>query len=327
MLGLFRADRRYRQCLSTRWVYLLGKLFSGQPSRGETVPRTLQALIVEDSVLTRKMIMKDIAATGLADFQFVEADDGMDGLDKFRPGEMDILFVDMQMPRLDGLSFLRELRRLHHQHPPAVMITAESSQDLVDRAISQARVEAFLLKPVNRQRLTAGLKRLIGSIQDRNGPSAVPNGECVPQALAMLLEQTCSLELTPGVENEEIRRGAVVFSGIHILGDQQWSVLMGMSRKSAAELSSRFAGMPIDPDSPDLSDAISELTNQLAGFIQRLLGQRGLAVNISLPIVSAGSDVRTLSRSSATCDRQFFDTPIGPIWTVLTVGMSPGLVL
>ena len=57
--------------------------------------------------------MKALDLTGLAKFAFTEAEDGLDALEKYRDGDTDIVFVDMNMPRMGGLEFIRELHTRH----------------------------------------------------------------------------------------------------------------------------------------------------------------------------------------------------------------------
>ena len=132
------------------------------------MPRPINALILDDSVMTRKMIMKDLEASGLAEFTFTEADDGQEGLEKFRPDEFDIIFADMQMPRKDGVEFLTDLHKAYETYPPAVMITSERSMEVLERA-AEAHFAGFLLKPVDTDRLRRGLKKIIDALTSTLG--------------------------------------------------------------------------------------------------------------------------------------------------------------
>lgn len=291
--------------------------------------RQIRALIVDDSYTTRRMVMNALSQTGLAEFLFVEADDGLDALEKYQHGKTQILFVDMNMPRMDGLAFIRELHARHENCPPSVIITAESSKEKLMEALSQTGVDAFLLKPVDRDRLYAGLKTLIGGIPEPSAPCVVPHGECVPQALREVLAQACDLELSSVPVDEEIRRGDVVFGMISILGDVQWSVVLGFTRDAASSVASRFAGCdgPIDDD--DMGDAIGEITNILGSRVKLLLGKAGLVVEMSLPMVISASDFRFLiqRRRKGADAYAHFDSPVGELWTKVTVGLHPGMVL
>ena len=110
--------------------------------------RKVQALIVEDSHSIRQMVMRALNQTGLAEFVFTEAEDGIDALEKYQPGQTQILFVDMNMPRMGGLEFIRELHARHTDCPPGVIITAESGKEKLMEALKETGVDAFLLKPV-----------------------------------------------------------------------------------------------------------------------------------------------------------------------------------
>lgn len=290
--------------------------------------RSINALILDDSVMTRKMIMKDLSATGMADFDFTEADDGQDGLEKFQPEEMDIIFCDMQMPRMDGVEFLLALREKHPTTPPAIMITSERSMEVLEKA-AEAGFAAFMLKPVDKDRLQKGLRKLIDSLPEKNGhgKSKVPHGECVSEGFQEILEGACGLKLSAESENEAVRRGAIVFGTIGIVGGIHWSVGMGFQQETAAAIASKFAGFDIPFDSPDMGDAISELVNVVAGEIKRKLSEREIDVEISLPVVNAAENIRTIAQRSTTTEHRHFDSGIGKMWTSVTVGVNPGLVL
>ncbi len=291
-----------------------------------TATRQINALILDDSEMTRKMIMKDLQATGLADFKFVEADDGVDGLEKFVPGCFDLLFVDMQMPRKDGIEFLLDLHAQHDDYPPAVMITSERSMDVLEQAVD-AGVKAFMLKPVDKERLARGLRKLIDSLPSREGESAVPHGEVVPLSFQQMLLQAAGVETQPAADEQAVRHGPIVFGSIAILGDIEWSVVLGFEQQAVEGLAEKFVGMPIPPDSPDMGDAVAEFVNIVAGEIKRQLNVRGVNGEISLPVVNAADSLKTIAQRSTTCEHKHFTCELGKCWTSVTVGMNPGLVL
>ena len=167
--------------------------------------RQLNTLIVDDSRTTRQMVMAALKQTGLAEFTFTEADDGIHALDQYQDGHTQLLFVDMNMPRMNGLEFIRKLRTQHKNCPPAVMITGESSTDKLTEAMHETGIDAFLLKPVDRDRLRTGLKTLIDSIPEPHGPSMVPNGECVSQALEEMLAKACKIELIINTNRNKLK--------------------------------------------------------------------------------------------------------------------------
>ena len=65
------------------------------------------ALVVDDSVTIRQMVSFTLKEAG---FQVVEAVDGKDALDRLPAQPVDLVVTDLNMPRLDGVSFIRALR-------------------------------------------------------------------------------------------------------------------------------------------------------------------------------------------------------------------------
>jgi len=107
----------------------------------------IHALIIDDSGIMRKMVMRTLTRTSLAEFEFTEAEDGVDGLAKFNPRTTDIVFVDWNMPNMNGLDLVK---RLHAQNPkrhvPIVMVTTEKVVGKVEEALEEG-VDCFISKP------------------------------------------------------------------------------------------------------------------------------------------------------------------------------------
>jgi len=293
------------------------------------MPRLLYALIVDDSGLSRKLTMKSLTETGLADFRFTEAVDGLDALAKFRPDDTDIIFVDLNMPRMGGIEFVKNLRSSHAKCPPTVLITSEETPEQLEKAVNSAEIDALLVKPIDTARLRSGLRRLIDSIPERGGSWTVTHGECVAHGLQIVLEGTYGLRLTPVPPPATAASEDLVFGMITILGDVQWSVVLGFQASSASGVASALAGYEIPFESDDLGDAIGEATNIIGGQIRGLLFERGLRVDVSLPTVIAASQIRFLvQRGKRTrTDQVHYETPVGRVWIGVSVGVSSGLIM
>lgn len=298
-------------------------------AKGTAMPRQIRIFLVDDSVATRKMLMRSLDDTGLADFSFVEACDGVDALEKYRPGELDLLLVDMEMPRMDGIELLRTLRRKHRRCPPAVIITSEMGRERMMAVVNEAGADALLLKPLNADRLKRGLKRLIEGIPDPAGPWTVPHGDVVGDALKRVMRSVCDAELETTTEPFATTAGNVVFSMISIYGEVQWTISVGYEESAAVGVASRLAGEKISFDSEDLGDAIGEITNMVAGEIKRALINRNMQVQISLPTVLAATEIRWLvhSAQSVSNDQVRYATPFGKMRIALTVGQGVEVVL
>jgi two-component system response regulator LytT len=127
------------------------------PIRGNAAPtgQTLTALIVDDEALAR-----DELAYLLKDFPDVEvtasAANGLEAIDLIEDIEPDLVFLDVQMPGLDGIGVIRRLREKEAPLPYFILATAFENY-----AVEAFQVEAFdyLLKPVEKERLAATLER------------------------------------------------------------------------------------------------------------------------------------------------------------------------
>lgn len=115
-------------------------------------------LAVDDSPSMRKMVSFTLTGAG---YKVVEAVDGMDALEKAEAQHIDLVLVDQNMPRLDGIGLTRRLR----DHPrfkttPILILTTESS-DQMKQAGKAAGATGWLVKPFDPNRLIEVLQKVI----------------------------------------------------------------------------------------------------------------------------------------------------------------------
>jgi two-component system chemotaxis response regulator CheY len=125
----------------------------------------LKALVVDDSGVMRKMVMKNLTDAQLADFQFVEAVDGADALTKFDPNEFHIAFIDWNMPNMTGIDLVRKIRALDDvEHVGLVMVTSEKTMGKIQEALDEAGADAFISKPFTVEELQHKLKKVVEKV-------------------------------------------------------------------------------------------------------------------------------------------------------------------
>ena len=122
------------------------------------VASTLRVLIVDDQSSIRMIVRAGLQQLGFKNFD--EAEDGEDGLRKLVAMPAHLVISDFNMPKLDGLGFLRAIRT----YPPTaktayIMLTGRADKDLVARAV-QFGVNNYLVKPFT----VATLKEKIESV-------------------------------------------------------------------------------------------------------------------------------------------------------------------
>ena len=116
-------------------------------------------LAVDDSGSLRQMVVFSLMAAG---YKVTEAIDGHDGLEKAKKQVFDLVLTDQNMPRMDGLSFIRTLRSMStYEKVPILMLTTESSDEMKSKGRA-AGANGWLVKPFDPQRLTEVVKKVIG---------------------------------------------------------------------------------------------------------------------------------------------------------------------
>lgn len=107
----------------------------------------IRALIVDDSSVMRKIVERALRQAGLDQLVVHEAGSGTEGLELLKAKPVDLILSDINMPAMDGLEFLRQIRTQGlAPGVPVVMITTESSEEHVKQAI-QAGAQGYIRKP------------------------------------------------------------------------------------------------------------------------------------------------------------------------------------
>ncbi|HEY2419258.1 MAG TPA: response regulator [Steroidobacteraceae bacterium] len=115
-------------------------------------------MTVDDSASMREMVRATLQSAG---YDVVEAVDGQEALDYARDNACDLVITDVNMPRMDGITLVGELRALpHYRLTPLLLLTTESSQE---RKLEGKRAGAtgWIVKPFNPEQLLATMARVL----------------------------------------------------------------------------------------------------------------------------------------------------------------------
>lgn len=116
-------------------------------------------LIVDDSASIRQVVSLTLKGAG---FDVIEACDGRDALNKLNGQRVHLMISDVNMPNMDGLTFLREVKsRPEYKFTPVIMLTTESAEDkkMQGRA---GGAKAWMVKPFQPQQMLAAVNKLVG---------------------------------------------------------------------------------------------------------------------------------------------------------------------
>jgi two-component system chemotaxis response regulator CheY len=120
---------------------------------------TANILTVDDSVSMRMTTRLALSSAG---YSVTEAVDGLDGLEKAKTRRFDAIITDLNMPRMDGLKMIEEMRRLPNQvGVPILFLTTESDAALKSRA-KAAGATAWLTKPFDSDQLLKLVSKVLG---------------------------------------------------------------------------------------------------------------------------------------------------------------------
>ncbi len=115
-------------------------------------------LAVDDSHSMRQMVSFTLKSAG---HEVVEAEDGLQGLAKARAENFDVIISDVNMPNMDGLTMIAEVRKLPQcRFTPILMLTTEAG-DSKKQAGRQAGATGWIVKPFNPEKLISVIQKVL----------------------------------------------------------------------------------------------------------------------------------------------------------------------
>jgi two-component system chemotaxis response regulator CheY len=114
-------------------------------------------LVVDDAAFMRMRCSKLLTDNG---YEVVEAENGLDAIAKYNASKPDAVLLDITMPEMDGLTALKEIRKVDPEAKVA-MVTAMGQQSMIMDAIKSGAKD-FVVKPFQPDRVLAAVKKLVG---------------------------------------------------------------------------------------------------------------------------------------------------------------------
>ena len=139
---------------------------------------TITTIVVDDEPLAcneLSYLLKDFAEVEVV----ATGSNGLEAVDLIQKMEPEMVFLDVNMPGLDGMGVVRRLREKGTELPYVVFVTAYDQF-----AVEAFRLEAldYLLKPVDRQRLAETIERVRRAVQEKKSPEAAVASQTPPAA-------------------------------------------------------------------------------------------------------------------------------------------------
>jgi two-component system, chemotaxis family, chemotaxis protein CheY len=119
------------------------------------------ALIVDDSRTMRQMVAFTLTNAG---FTVIEAEDGKDAVNKVKAAgqvKLDIVVTDLNMPEMDGITLIKELRKLStFKFTPILMLTTEAAMEKKQEG-KEAGATGWIVKPFNPEVLLKTIAKVL----------------------------------------------------------------------------------------------------------------------------------------------------------------------
>ena len=123
------------------------------------VDKNMKILVVDDFPTMRRIVRTLLKELGFGNVE--EAEDGAAGLARLRSGGFEFVISDWNMPNLDGLEMLKQIRAdASLAHLPVLMVTAESKKENIIAA-AQAGASGYVVKPFTAATLDEKLAKIL----------------------------------------------------------------------------------------------------------------------------------------------------------------------
>lgn len=124
----------------------------------------LKLLIVDDSAIVRKVLIKTIKLANVPIGEIYQAGNGEEALKEMSSHPVDLIFLDINMPTMNGMEFMHRLRQLDQgSDTPVIVVSTEGSRDRREELFSLG-VKAFLRKPITPEELTSTIDQVMETL-------------------------------------------------------------------------------------------------------------------------------------------------------------------
>ncbi len=117
-------------------------------------------MVVDDSKTIRNLLAFVMKAEG---FKVTTAEDGLDGLEQLYNGaEVDLIISDINMPRMDGFTFIKTLREQDaYKDTPIIVLSTEGQEKDIQQGMSFG-ANLYMVKPAQPEKMVRNIKMLLG---------------------------------------------------------------------------------------------------------------------------------------------------------------------
>ena len=124
----------------------------------------IRILVVDDSIIMRN-IVKNTFSTMKVSFLSLEAENGKQALRLLETNDVSLVFLDWNMPGMDGMEFLKVVRAMpKYKDLPIIMVTSERGKFSVIEALQNGATD-YIVKPVNEKVFKEKVQEILVSVR------------------------------------------------------------------------------------------------------------------------------------------------------------------
>lgn len=151
--------------------------FQNQPVIAVTEPRPpnlfdedfaadfpMRILVAEDNLINQKLVDRMLTKLG---YKFIIAQNGLEALDRLKLNPVDVIFMDVQMPEMDGFEATRHIRKYAFKQPYIIAMTANAGPEDRELCLTEG-MDDYIAKPMKTEDLVAILKRAYAAVEKKN---------------------------------------------------------------------------------------------------------------------------------------------------------------
>lgn len=114
-------------------------------------------MIVDDSATSRMIIKRCFLIAGYEKTEYIEAEDGLAALSILKDRKVDLIVSDLNMPRMDGSTFIRRLKMKEGENHTPVVIISSIGSDSVRDELAGTNILSIIRKPLSPDKITEAL--------------------------------------------------------------------------------------------------------------------------------------------------------------------------
>lgn len=238
-------------------------------------------LIADDSQTTRRIIAKALRHAGVPLGEIREASDGIEALALLEDSWVDIVFADLNMPRMGGVELVERMAEIDLlSSVPVVIVSTEGRQDRIDALLSRG-VAAYVRKPFSPEQLASTVSELLSSKHE------LPVVDELEEAFFGAIEGFTMMVAEPLAEAPQ-PPARIAVARMRLVGSTTIAeVAIALPENGCTTIAEMATG---EPDANGGCDALMELLNVTCGHLVDVLGGGPFQMDPPLAETVAGAD-------------------------------------